>query len=158
ALDSGDRGAARRIYAEALARDPASLRLRGGYAALLADDGDNAGAARVLATGAQDDTTYASRAAYAARAEDDETLRALYLEIRRDATARSAQRQYLLGQIAEMVDRKAEALDWYRGIGYGEDRWFEAQIRAAAVLAGLDRLDEARNMLQRLAEEVAGDP
>src|SRR5690606_7086279 len=82
ALDSGDRGAARRIYAEALARDPASLRLRGGYAALLADDGDNAGAARVLATGAQDDTTYASRAAYAARAEDDETLRALYLEIR----------------------------------------------------------------------------
>lgn len=57
ALDRGDKTAARAIYAEALRGNRNSQRLRGGYAALLADSGDNAGAARALANGPQDDIT-----------------------------------------------------------------------------------------------------
>lgn len=42
ALDRGEKTGARSLYAEALKRDPKSVRLRAGYAALLADSGDNA--------------------------------------------------------------------------------------------------------------------
>lgn len=157
AVDAGDRAAARAVYETALRRGAANLRLRTGYAALLAESGEDAAAARVLAGGPQDDTTYASRAAYAARADDKGLLRDLFREIRDDPSARSAQRQYLLGQIAEMLDRKADALAWYRGIGYGDERWFDAQLRAAVVMADLGRLDDARGTLQRLVEAEAGD-
>src|SRR6185312_12401550 len=101
ALDRGDKPAARALYAEALKRDPKSVRLRGGYAALLADSGDNAAAARALAAGPQDDTTYAARAAYAARADDKGALASLYRELDHDTNARTGSRLYLLGQIAE---------------------------------------------------------
>ncbi|MCB1571244.1 MAG: hypothetical protein KDI72_09440, partial [Xanthomonadales bacterium] len=73
ALDRGEKEAARARYAEALKRDPESLRLRTGYAALLAEAGDNAAAARALDAGKQTDVVYGARAAYAARA-DDKTL------------------------------------------------------------------------------------
>ena len=65
------------------------MRLRGGYAALLADSGDNAGAARALAQGPQDDTTYAARAAYAARGDDKTALGSLYRELDNDKNART---------------------------------------------------------------------
>lgn len=157
ALDSGDKAAAGATYAESLRRQPGSLRLRGGYAALLADQGDNAGAARVLAAGEQDDTTYAARAAYAARAEDLKVLRALYREVQADPGARSGKRQYLLGQIAEMIDRREEALGWYRGITTDDEHWFDAQMRASVVLGELGRTDDAIGELHRLAELSAGD-
>ena len=157
ALDSGDKASARATYAESLRRQPESLRLRGGYAALLADQGDNAGAARVLAAGTQDDTTYAARAAYAARAEDFRMLRALYREVQADAGARSGKRQYLLGQIAEMIDRREEALGWYRGITSDDEHGFDAQMRATMVLGELGRTDDAIGQLHRLAELSAGD-
>lgn len=157
ALDSGDKAAAGATYAESLRRQPGSLRLRGGYAALLADQGDNAGAARVLAAGEQDDTTYAARAAYAARAEDLKALRALYREVQADPGARSGKRQYLLGQVAEMIDRREEALGWYRGITLDDEHWFDAQMRASVVLGDLGRTDDAIAELHRLAELSAGD-
>lgn len=157
ALDSGDKAAAGATYAESLQRQPGSLRLRGGYAALLAEQGDNAAAARVLATGAQDDTTYAARAAYAARAEDHKALAALYREVQADDSARSGKRQYLLGQVAEMLDRREEALAWYRGITIDDEHGFDAQMRASVVLGDLGRTDEAVAQLRRLAEASAGD-
>lgn len=156
-LDSGDKAAAGATYAESLRRQPGSLRLRGGYAALLADQGDNAAAARVLAAGDQDDTTYAARAAYAARAEDLGVLRKLYREVQADTGARSGKRQYLLGQIAEMIDRREEALGWYRGITTDDEHWFDAQMRASVVLGELGRTDDAITQLHRLAELAAGD-
>jgi tetratricopeptide (TPR) repeat protein len=157
ALDVGDDGAARASYAEALRREPGNLRLRSGYAALLADAGDNAGAARALAAGAQDDTTYAARAAYAARATDQAVLKALYREILADKSERGSRRHYLLGQIAEMIDRHQEALDWYRSVAAEDERWLDAQMREAVVLVELDRVDEAVRHLHRLAELATGD-
>ncbi|HEY0180703.1 MAG TPA: tetratricopeptide repeat protein [Dokdonella sp.] len=157
ALDRGDKAAARALYAEALRRAPDSLRLRGGYAALLADGGDNAGAARVLARGRQDDTTYAARAAYAARADDKAALAALYREVGADASTRAGKRLFLLGQLAEMIDKREEALSWYREIDEDDDHWFDAQMRQAVVLDQLGRTDQAVDFLHRTEAETAED-
>lgn len=157
ALDRGDKSAARAIYVEAIAREPANPRLRGGYATLLADAGDNAAAARTLAQGPQDDVTYGARAAYAARADDKALLAALYREVEADKSPREGKRLYLLGQVAELVDRREAALAWYREVPEDDEHAFEAQMRVALVLDQLDRTPEALDHLHRLAGIAAGD-
>lgn len=157
ALDRGDKVNAREKYAEALKRDPKSLRLRGGYAALLADSGDNAAAARALAAGPQDDTTYGARAAYASRADDKPALAALYRELVADKSARSSKRLYLLGQVAELTDKRDEALEWYRGIGDDDEHWFDAQMREAVLLDQLGRTSQALDFLHQLQAQTAED-
>jgi tetratricopeptide (TPR) repeat protein len=157
ALDRGDKAAARATYAEALRRDPKSLRLRGGYAALLADSGDNAGAARALAVGPQDDTSYGARAAYAARADDKAALAALYRELNADKSARSGKRLFLLGQVAELLDKREEALNWYRSIADDDEHWFDAQMREAVILDQLGRTAQAIDFLHQLQAQTAED-
>lgn len=157
AIDGGDKAMARRIYAEGLEREPQSLRLRSGYAALLADSGDNAAAARALVAGPQDDTTYAARAAYAARAVDKAALTALYREVESDKTERTPKRLYLLGQIAELTGKLEAALGWYREVPLEDEHGFDAQMRVALVLDQLDRLPKALDQLHRLVEMAAGD-
>ncbi|HEY0230509.1 MAG TPA: tetratricopeptide repeat protein [Dokdonella sp.] len=157
ALDRGDKAGAREKYSEALKRDPKSLRLRGGYAALLADSGDNAGAARALSNGPQDDTTYGARAAYAARADDKGALSALYRELVGDKSARSSKRLYLMGQVAELVDKRDDALEWYRGIGDDDEHWFDAQVREAVLLDQLGRTDQSLDFLHQLQAQTAED-
>jgi tetratricopeptide (TPR) repeat protein len=157
ALDRGDKPKARALYAQALKRDPKSMRLRGGYAALLADAGDNAGAARALAQGPQDDTTYAARAAYAARAEDKAALGSLYRELDNDKSARTGSRLFLLGQVAELLDKREDALAWYREIGEDDEHWFDAQTREAVVLDQLGRTDQALEFLRELQAQTGED-
>ena len=156
AIERGDKAAARATYAEALRHDPKNQRLRSGYAALLADTGDNAGAARVLATGPQDDTIYAARAAYAARADDKTALNALYRELDANPLARAGKRLYLLGQVAELIDRRDAALAWYRAIDQQDERWLDAQLRQAVVLDQLGRTAQALDFLHTL-EAQSGD-
>jgi tetratricopeptide (TPR) repeat protein len=157
AIDRGDKAKARTLYAEALKHDPKSVRLRGGYAALLADAGDNAGAARALAQGPQDDTTYAARAAYAARAEDKAALASLYRELDNDKNARTGSRLYLLGQVAELLDKREDALNWYREIGEDDEHWFDAQAREAVVLDQLGRTEQALEFLRELQAQTGED-
>jgi len=157
ALDRGDKPGARALYAQALKHDPKSVRLRGGYAALLADSGDNAAAARALAEGPQDDTTYAARAAYAARADDRNALGALYRELDADKGERSGMRLYLLGQVAELIDKREDALGWYREIAEDDEHWFDAQTRQAVVLDQLGRTDEALAFLRELQAQTGED-
>lgn len=157
ALDRGDKAAARAQYAQALKRDPDSLRLRGGYAALLADAGDNAAAARALERGPQNDTTFASRAAYAARAEDKAALTRLYREMQAGKGERSGERSYLLGQVGEMLDKRAEALEWYREVGDDDEHWFDARIREAVLLDQLGREAEALDFLHQLQAQTGED-
>lgn len=149
ALDTGDKKAAREQFSEALKRDPTSLRLRTGYAALLADSGDNAAAARVLSGGQQSDVTYGARAAYAARADDKSLLAALYREIEGDRSERSSKRIFLLGQLAEILGKSANALDWYREIPEDDDRWLDAGIRSVVLI---DQGGDAPKALERLSE------
>lgn len=157
ALDRGDKAAARAQYVEALKRDPGNRRLRGGYAALLSDAGDNAGAARVLERGPQDDTTFGARAAYAARADDKVALTRLYREMSADRGERSAQRLFLLGQVGEMLGRREEALKWYREVGDDDEHWFDAQMRQAVLLDQLDREAQALDFLHDVQSQVGED-
>ncbi len=133
ALDHGDKNGAKERFAEALKHDPKSLRLRTGYAALLSDSGDNAAAARALATGKQTDVVYGARAAYAVRSEDKSLLVALYREIEADKTERSGKRIYLLGQLAELIGKDARAIDWYQQLPEDDEHWFGAGMRVVVL-------------------------
>ena len=157
ALDRGEKIGARDLYAQALKHDPKSVRLRAGYAALLADSGDNAAAARALANGPQDDMTYGARAAYAARASDKAALVSLYRELEADKSARSGNRLYLLGQVAELTDKREDALSWYAGISEEDEHWFDAQTRQAVVLDQLGRTDQALDFLRQLQAQTGED-
>jgi len=154
---SGDAPRAKAMFAEGIARHPKSRRLRAGYATLLGQDGDNVAAANVLAIGAQDQTSYAARAAYAARADDKALLAALYREVEADKSERDGARLFLLGQLAELVDQRAAAIDWYRAVPDEDDRYFDAQMRLAVALDQSDRTNEALDALHRLATLVNGD-
>lgn len=141
ALERGDRDRARAIFAEGVRRSPADTRLRGGYAALLAETGDHAGAARVLAAGPQDDTIFA----------------ALYREVQADRAPRGGLRLYLLGQLAELSGKPSEARDWYREVPREDERWFDAQTRQAILLDEAGRTDQAVTHLRALEPNVADD-
>jgi tetratricopeptide (TPR) repeat protein len=156
ALDRGDKDAARVRFAEALKRDPESLRVRTGYAALLAESGDNAGAARALAKGKQSDVVYGARAAYVARADDKALIGALYREISNDKSDRSGKRIYLLGQLAELIGKNAEAIEWYRQVAEGDEQWFSAGMRIVVLSdkAG----DKARAASELEALRLAAGP
>ena len=157
ALDRGDKELARKHYAQAVKRDPASFRLRTGYAALLGDSGDNAGAARALAGGKQSDVTFGARAAYAARAEDKALLAALYREIQAEAGERSGKRLLLLGQLAEILERPQEALGWYREVRDSDDRWFDAGIRIVVLEDEQGNTDGSRARLDELRAVAGAD-
>ncbi len=157
ALDRGDRKSAVALYGEALKRDPANRRLRGAYAALLAEDGDDSGAARVLGQGPQDDVSWSARAAYLARAGDDKALARLYDEIAAAPAPRSGRSLYLLGQLAEMLDQRKAALDWYAMIPQYDERWFDAQIRRAVVLGQTQETEQALVLVRRLEQLAVGD-
>lgn len=137
--------------------DPALLlvpELRLAVAAEYDEMGDHAAAEQTLARGLQDDQTYALRASLLARAEDKTALSALYEELKRDAAKPDPRRRLLLGQIAEFLDRFEAALDWYRGVPGGEQRW-PARLRTANVLHELKRGDEAYRTLGELQSDAS---
>ena len=116
--------------------------------------GDLAAASAILARGPQDDQTYALRASLLARAEDKTALVDLYDELRRTASKPDPQRRLLLGQMAEFLERFDEALDWYRGVPGGPQRW-PAKLRSANVLHELERADEAYASLHEVQTDAA---
>ncbi|GAA5071859.1 tetratricopeptide repeat protein [Lysobacter panacisoli] len=118
--------------------------------------GDYNSAEAVLAGGPQDDQTYALRAALLAQGDDKEALARLYEELRRNASQPDPQRRLLLGQMAEFLDRFDEALEWYRGVPGGEQRW-SARLRAANVLHELDRGEEAFKSLREIQADASAD-
>jgi tetratricopeptide (TPR) repeat protein len=152
--ESGKEDEARKVLA---GLDPALLlvpELRLAVAAEYDELRDYNAAASTLAHGLQDDQTYALRASLLARAEDKTALTALYEELRRDAAKPDPQRRLLLGQMAEFLERNDEALDWYRGVPGGEQRW-PAKLRAANVLHELKRGPEAYKTLHDLQADAA---
>ena len=118
--------------------------------------GDLAAAARVLSRGPQDERSYGLRASLLARAEDKPALTALYDELKRDSLEPDPARRLLLGQVAEFLDRHAEALDWYHGVPGGPQRW-TARLRSANVLHELGRKAEAFDALRALEGDATAD-
>ena len=155
-VKAGDKDGARALFASALKRDSKDTRLRVAYASLLGELGDNAEAARVLAQGKQDDYTYAARAAYAARANDKKLMLPLYDELKALKTPKGGPRLNLLGELAELLDRKTEAQAWYQQIPDDDDHWFDAQLRSALLLDGSGKTKDALEAVHRL-QARAGD-
>ncbi len=110
-------------------------------------------AARVMAQGPQDTTTYGVRASLLARAGDTAALQALYAELERDAVRPDPARRLLLGRMAEFLEQPADALGWYRGVPGGPQRT-EARLRAAVALHGLERQDEAYAEARALQDDA----
>lgn len=152
--EAGKRDAAREALAavadQALQGPELRLAIAAEYDAL----GDAAAAAAVMARGAQDEQSYRLRAAMLAKAEDKPALTSLYEELKRDSGDPNPSRRLLLGQTAEFLDRHAEALEWYRGVPGGEQRW-QARLRATRVLHALERRDEAYAELRGLQQDAA---
>ena len=118
--------------------------------------GQPAQAAATLAHGPQDEQTFGFRASLLAKAEDKVTLGKLYEELKLGSAAPDPQRRLLLGQVAEYLDHDTEALEWYRGVPGGPQRW-QARLRAANVLHGLKRADEAYAGLRELQADAAAN-
>ncbi len=151
--EAGDSDAARATLAqvEALAVGDEELRLAlaSEYDAL----GDPAAAALVLARGPQDEYTLRLRAALLAEADDKASLATLYAELQEDSARPDPQRRLLLGQVAEFLERRDEALRWYRSVPGGTAR-LQARLRIAAVLHALDRDAEAFAALHALQADA----
>jgi tetratricopeptide (TPR) repeat protein len=118
--------------------------------------GDPVAAAAVLARGPQDDQSYSLRASLLAKAEDKAALGKLYEALQRDSAKPDPQRRLLLGQTAEFLERYPDALQWYRSVPGGDQRW-QARLRAAGVLHKLKRGDEAYADLRQLQADAAAD-
>ena len=119
-----------------------------------AELGDRARAEALLAQGPQSDRLYGIRAAFLAQAEDKAALGRLYDELRQ--VSASPARRLLLGQIAEFLERREEALEWYAGVPGGEQRR-TARLRSVAVLHKLGRREEAYARLRALQTDATLD-
>lgn len=156
-MKSGDKAGARTLFADALKKNPKDAHLRVAYASLLGELGDNAEAANVLAAGPQDDYTLAARAAYLARADDKALIEALYREAKAMAEPRPAERLTLLGQLAELLERKPEALAWYEKVPADSEHAFDAQLRVAVLLDDTGKTKDALAMVHDLQARSADD-
>jgi len=154
----GDRAGARVLLQKALAKAPKNTQLRLAYAGMLSQAGDYAGASRLLEQGPQNADIYAMRAGLAAHDKNDKALAALYQELQRAAPAVRADSAYLLGQLAEMQHRDAEALAWYEQVGDDDAHAFDADLRSAMLLHSQGKLADAHQMLEQMQLSYLNQP
>ena len=126
--------------------------LAGEYDAL----GDSAKAAAVLASGPQDEASYAQRAILLDKAKDKPGLATLYEELKREATRPNPMRRLLLGQVAELLERFDEALAWYANVP-GEEAQGIARLRSANVMFQLQRKQQAFDALRAMQSDATSD-
>jgi tetratricopeptide (TPR) repeat protein len=154
----GDKAGAKALFDKALKKDPKNTHLRLAYATLLGQGGDYAGAARLLDNGPQDADTYSLRAALAARANDTKTINRLYSQLQRSPDDVRRGSTFLLGQLAEMLGRKEEALKWYDQVTDDDDHAFDADLRSAVLLQDLGRSAEAHEQLAQMQTDYLDQP
>lgn len=147
---------AREAIAKALTAAPDDPSLRLAAAGELDALGDPRAAADALATGRQDNASYATRASLLAKAEDQAELAELYQEVKQQSGQPDPQRRLLLGQLAEYLELPDDALAWYRGVSGGPARG-QARLRIAVVLEQQDKLDDALAELHALQADEDED-
>lgn len=155
---AGDRDGARALLKKALAKEPGNARLRLAYASMLSQVGDYAAAAKLLDSGPQDADTYALRAALAAQAKDEKAIARLYRQLQRAPEEVRASSAFLLGQLAEMQDRKDEALDWYSQVADDDEHAFDADLRSAVILHDQGKRADAHALLEQLQAGYLDQP
>lgn len=146
----GDHDGARALLQKALAKDPQNAQLRLAYAGMLSQAGDYAGASKLLAHGPQNADIYAMRAGLAAHERDDKALASLYQELQKAPPEVRESSAYLLGQLAEMQHREAEALAWYDQVGDADEHAFDADLRSAMILHAQGKRADAHELLGQL--------
>jgi tetratricopeptide (TPR) repeat protein len=146
----GDHDGARALLQKALAKDPKNAQLRLAYAGMLSQAGDYAGASKLLAHGPQNADIYAMRAGLAAHERDDKALASLYQELQKAPPEVRESSAYLLGQLAEMQHREAEALAWYDQVGDADEHAFDADLRSAMILHAQGKRADAHELLGQL--------
>ena len=146
----GDHAGARALLQKALAKEPENAQLRLAYAGMLSQAGDYAGASKLLAHGPQNADIYAMRAGLAAHDRDDKALASLYQELQKAPPEVRENSAYLLGQLAEMQHREAEALAWYDQVGDTDEHAFDADLRSAMILHAQGKRADAHELLGQL--------
>jgi tetratricopeptide (TPR) repeat protein len=157
-LDNGDKTGGLTLLREAQGRDPTNIGLRITYASLLGQSGQYAQATQLLEKGPQNAQTYAMRAALAANAKDDKTLAEVYKQLTQAPANVRDSSAYLLGQLAEVLDRKEEALKWYDQVPDDDDHAFDADLRSAILLQSLGRSAEAHQQLAEMQTDYLDQP
>jgi tetratricopeptide (TPR) repeat protein len=155
-LRAKDNAAARADFERAIELDPGNRELRLTYAAVLNELGEPAAAARSLETLPSDEDVLAARAAYAARADDPKLLASSYDALAAQPEPHPPARLELLGQLAELAEKREDALRWYREVPRGE-HYLDAQLRIAVLLDGAGKHDEALAHLATLRAEGIDD-
>jgi tetratricopeptide (TPR) repeat protein len=157
-LDSGDKTGGLNLLRQAQGKDPTNIGLRLTYASLLGQSGQYAQATQMLEKGPQNAQTYAMRAALAANAKDDKTLAEVYKQLSQAPADVRDSSAYLLGQLAEVLDRKEEALKWYDQVSDDDDHAFDADLRSAILLQSLGRSEEAHQQLAEMQTDYLDQP
>lgn len=155
---NGDRAGARALFQKALGREPKNTGLRLAYATLLGQSGDYAGASKVLDSGPQNADTYSLRATLAARANDTKAIGRIYAQLQRAPHDVRASNAFLLGTLAEMLDKDDEALDWYSQVADEDEHAFEADLRSAVLLHKMGRVPEAHELLTQMQTDYLDQP
>jgi tetratricopeptide (TPR) repeat protein len=146
----GDRAGAAALLKMALTKEPKNIPLRLAYAGMLSQAGDHAAASKLLEQGPQDADVYAMRAGLAARQHDDKALAALYQQLQKAPSDVREHSAYLLGQLAEMQNRPADALAWYDQVGGEDEHAFDADLRSALILHAQGKRGDAHALLEKL--------
>ena len=154
----GDRAGARALLQKAMARAPKNIPLRLAYAGMLSQDGDTAGASRLLAQGPQNADTFALRVALAARAKDNQALLSLYRQLQRAPENVRGPSSYLLGQLAEMQHQDQQALDWYAQVDDEDAHAFDADLRSAVLLQSMGKSAQAHQLLEQMQMDYLDRP
>jgi tetratricopeptide (TPR) repeat protein len=157
-LDNGDKTGGLALLREAQGKDPTNIGLRVTYASLLGQSGQYAQATQLLEKGPQNAQTYALRAALAANAKDDKSLAEVYKQLSQAPADVRDSSAYLLGQLAEVLDRKEEALKWYDQVSDDDDHAFDADLRSAILLQSLGRSAEAHQQLAEMQTDYLDQP
>ncbi|MDI3261940.1 MAG: tetratricopeptide repeat protein [Fulvimonas sp.] len=153
---AGDREGAKRMLRQALARTPNDIQLRLAYAGLLGQEGAYADASRLLDRGPQNADTYALRVALAVQAGDKAALARLYEQLQRAPDEERS--PWLLGQLAELLGRRGEALAWYDQVGDDDEHAFDADLRSAVLLFGQGKRADAHALLEQLETSYLDQP
>lgn len=157
-LNNGDRSGGLNLLRQAQVKDPNNIGLRLTYASLLGQSGQYTQASHLLEKGPQNAQTYALRAALAANAKDNKTLQQVYAQLSQAPDEVRNTSVYLLGQLAEVLGHKDEALKWYDQVSDEDDHAFDADLRSAILLQDLGRSAEAHQQLAEMQTDYLDQP
>lgn len=151
AMNTGDRESAKQHFKAAWEADPQDRVITLLYAELLRQEGEAETAHTILAQLEDTPEMRFTRIAFAMQAGDLQRAEGLYRGFTTASYTDAEDRAYHAARAAEMLGMTEEAIIWYAQLD-GTELAPSAQQRRAALLAQLDRVDEARSVLAKLQQ------